>query len=87
MEGSQADVQKLEAAMGAEFDRLFLDTFIKHHQMGIEMAREETGKGSDAEIKKKAGEIIKVQIRKIGEMQTLKKQVAAKETAKGKTRS
>lgn len=77
MKMSQEDMQKLEAANGAEFDRTFLDIFIKHHQMAIDMAKEEVAKGKDAEIKKKAREMSSVQTKEIAEMRRLKAKVAA----------
>lgn len=84
MKMAQADMQKLEAASGAEFDRTFLDIFMKHHQMAIDMSREETARGKDAEVKKKAREIITKQTKEIGEMKRLKKQVGSTKAASGK---
>ena len=84
MKMAQSDMQKLEAASGTEFDRTFLDIFMKHHQMAIDMSKEETAKGKDAEIKKKAREIITKQTKEIGEMKRLKKQVGATKAASGK---
>lgn len=78
MKMAQEDMQKLEAASGAEFDRTFLDVFMKHHQMAIDMSKEETSKGKDAEVKKKAREIITKQTKEMAEMKRLKAQVAAK---------
>lgn len=83
MKMSEADMQKLEAASGAEFDRTFLDVFMKHHQMAIDMSKEETSKGKDAEVKKKAREIITKQTKEIGEMKRLKKQVGSTKSASG----
>ena len=78
---AQEDMRKLEAASGTEFDRTFLDVFMMHHQMAIDMSKEETSKGKDAEVKKKAREIISKQTKEMGEMRRLKNQVGAK-TAK-----
>lgn len=80
---AQEDMQKLEAATGAEFDRTFLDVFLKHHQMALDMSKEETSKGKDAEVKKKAREIIAVQTKEMGEMRRLKNQVGAKSARSG----
>jgi uncharacterized protein (DUF305 family) len=84
MKMAEEDMKKLEAASGAEFDRAFLDVFMKHHQMAIDMSKEETGKGKDAAVKKKAREIISVQTKEMGEMKRLKTQVAAKTARSGK---
>ena len=75
---AEEDMRKLEAASGAEFDRTFLDVFMKHHQMALDMSKEETSRGKDAEVKKKAREIISVQTKEMGEMKRLKTRVAAK---------
>lgn len=83
MKMSEADMEKLEAASGAEFDRTFLDVFMKHHQMAIDMSKAETSKGKDAEVKKKAREIIAKQTKEIGEMKRLKKQVGSTKSASG----
>lgn len=84
MKMSQEDMQKLEAASGTEFDRTFLDVFMKHHQMAIDMSKEETSKGKDAEAKKKAREISTVQTKELAEMKRLKAQVAAKNRKPGR---
>lgn len=75
MQMAQSDMQKLEAATGAEFDRTFLDVFTKHHQMALDMSKEETSKGKIAEVKKKAREIISVQTKELAEIRRLKAQV------------
>jgi uncharacterized protein (DUF305 family) len=77
MKTAEQDMKKLEAASGAEFDRVFLDVFMKHHRMALDMSKEETSKGRDTEAKKKAGEIISVQTKEIAEMKRLKTKVAS----------
>jgi uncharacterized protein (DUF305 family) len=50
---TQAEMQRLAAAKGAEFDRLFLQGMIKHHQGALTMVKvlfETPGAGQDAEI-------------------------------------
>lgn len=84
MKMSEEDMQKLEAASGAEFDRAFLDVFMKHHQMALDMSKEEIAKGKDAEAKKKASEIISKQTKELGEMKRLKKQVGTMKGMSGK---
>ena len=80
---SREDLQKLEAATGTEFDRVFLDVFTKHHRMAIDMSKEETGKGEEADVKKKAREIISVQTKELGEINRLKRQVSSRNTRAG----
>lgn len=84
MKMAQADMEKLEAATGAEFDRAFLDIFMKHHQMAIDMSKEETSKGKNAEVKKMARETITKQTKEIGEMKRLKKQVGSSKSMSGR---
>ncbi len=72
---SKMDMQKLEAASGAEFDRLFLTTFIKHHQMALDMSRYELKGGEQQEVKDMARETIAKQTKDIGEMREMLKQV------------
>ena len=80
----QDHMKQLESASGAAFDSKWLDMFTMHHQMAIDMSRSEVSKGSDAEVKRKAQEIIDKQTKDIAEMKRLKAQVSTK-TAKTKT--
>ena len=68
---SDADMQKLEQAKGAEFDKMWLDMMIKHHQGAVEMAKTELTKGSNADAKALAQKIIDAQQAEITEMQGL----------------
>lgn len=65
------DMGKLEQAKGAEFDKMWLDMMIKHHQGAIDMARTELAKGGDAGAKALAQRIIDAQQAEITEMQGL----------------
>jgi uncharacterized protein (DUF305 family) len=47
----QMDMRKLEAATGNEFDLLFLDMLIPHHQMAIDMSQEASKKAAHAQLK------------------------------------
>ncbi len=68
---SDADMQKLEQAKGAEFDKMWLDMMIKHHQGAVDMAKTELEKGSNADAKALAQKIIDAQQAEITEMQGL----------------
>lgn len=68
---SMEDMGKLGQAKGAEFDKMWLDMMIKHHEGAIEMAKTELQKGSNADAKKLAQEIIDAQQNEITEMQGL----------------
>lgn len=67
------EMTKLNGATGAEFDRMWLDMMIKHHQGAVEMAKTEQEKGSSADAKKLAQDIITAQQAEITEMQTMLK--------------
>ena len=68
---SDADLTKLEAAKGTEFDKMWLDMMIKHHQGAVDMAKTELSKGSNADAKALAQKIIDGQQAEITEMQGL----------------
>ncbi|VVJ16326.1 Uncharacterised protein [Amycolatopsis camponoti] len=68
---SEEDMKKLEAAKGAEFDKMWLDMMIKHHQGAVDMAETELSKGSNADAKALAQKIIDAQQAEITEMRGL----------------
>ncbi|GAA3245626.1 DUF305 domain-containing protein [Streptomyces labedae] len=63
MSGMMADddMKKLEAAKGAEFDRMFAEMMIEHHKGAIAMAEDEQKSGRNATAKKLAGEVVNTQ--------------------------
>lgn len=73
MEGgmSEADMAELEAASGAEFDRLFLEMMIEHHRGAISMAETEVAEGSHPDAVRLAEAIIEDQEAEIAEMEAL----------------
>lgn len=70
-----ADLEKLRAASGAAFDRLFLDTMIRHHQMAIEMSEEAATKAEHAELKSFARRVVDKQRAEVAEMNRIKASV------------
>ena len=64
--GMDTDLSKLRKA--DPFDRAFIDMMIPHHQAAIRMARVELAKGSSAEAKRLANQIIAAQTREIEAM-------------------
>jgi uncharacterized protein (DUF305 family) len=69
MSGEQ--MQQLSQATGAEFDRMFLQMMITHHQGAVTMAQKELSDGYNAEARRLAQQIIHTQQREITEMQQL----------------
>jgi uncharacterized protein (DUF305 family) len=72
---SAEDVKMLEQSKGAAFDKTWLDMMIKHHEGAVAMAKTELQKGSSADAKKLAQDIIDAQQKEITEMQGLLKAV------------
>ena len=68
---SDADMADLTAASGAEFDKLFLQLMIRHHQGALVMADTELAQGSSAEAVALAAAINAGQSAEIAEMQQL----------------
>jgi len=68
---SEEDMARLEQASGAEFDRLFLDGMIRHHEGAVKMAETELAGGEHAAAKELAQRIIDSQRAEIAEMRGL----------------
>ena len=68
---SDAEMRQLEASSGADFDRLFLEGVIRHHEGAVSMAKEEQAKGKFDDAKELAGSIITSQEAEIAEMKAL----------------
>ncbi|MFD0436054.1 DUF305 domain-containing protein [Streptomyces chartreusis] len=58
---SEEDMQKLQAAKGTEFDRMFAQMMIEHHEGAITMAEDEQKDGRNATAKKLAAAVVKAQ--------------------------
>jgi uncharacterized protein (DUF305 family) len=58
MQMQQMNMDKLQSATGNEFDVLFLDTFIPHHQMAINMSQDAVKQAQHAQLKTFARETI-----------------------------
>jgi uncharacterized protein (DUF305 family) len=73
MEGMLSDQQmkELEGASGAQFDRLFLQGMISHHEGAVTMAEEELKSGRFPAAKELAQRIIDSQRAEIAEMNAL----------------
>ncbi|WP_407563532.1 DUF305 domain-containing protein [Streptomyces sp. 184] len=68
---SEADLDRLRAARGAEFDELFLELMIAHHQGAVTMAEEVLGKGNNEYVEQLATGVIAQQVSEIGRMEKL----------------
>jgi uncharacterized protein (DUF305 family) len=61
----------LDGATGDEFDRMFLELMIEHHEGAIAMSQTELSEGTNEEAEELAQEIIDAQQAEIDHMQEL----------------
>ena len=66
-----ATMAKLESLNGAEFDKLWLESMISHHQGAIEMAKAEIANGDNVDAKTLANNIVTTQEAEIGQMKQM----------------
>ena len=67
----EATMARLESLKGAEFDTLWLQSMIGHHQGAIEMAKAEVANGENVDAKGMANDIITTQQAEIGQMKQM----------------
>ncbi|MDX3693751.1 DUF305 domain-containing protein [Streptomyces europaeiscabiei] len=65
---SSEDMNKLEKASGAEFDEMFLEMMVEHHEGAIEMAKTEKADGKYGAATKLADDVITAQTAEIEQM-------------------
>ena len=58
---SDKDMEMLASMTGMQFDMMFAQMMIKHHEGSMRMARDEQAKGANADAKALAGEMLKKQ--------------------------
>ena len=66
-----ATMTKLESLSGADFDKLWLELMIGHHQGAIEMAKAEIANGDNVDAKDLAKNIVTTQEAEIGQMKQM----------------
>jgi uncharacterized protein (DUF305 family) len=66
-----ATMAKLQSLNGAEFDKLWLESMIAHHQGAIEMAKAEIANGDNVDAKTLAKNIVPTQEAEIGQMKQM----------------
>jgi uncharacterized protein (DUF305 family) len=66
-----ATMTKLESLNGAEFDKLWLESMISHHQGAIDMANAEIANGDNVDAKTLAKNILATQGTEIGQMKQM----------------
>jgi uncharacterized protein (DUF305 family) len=65
---SDADMGKLEKASGADFDTMFLNMMVEHHEGAVDMARTEKADGKYDPATKLAADVITAQSAEIKQM-------------------
>lgn len=68
---SDADMDALAAATGPEFDRLFLEAMIAHHEGAISMAEDPLENGEDPELQALLDAIVTTQTAEIAQMKQM----------------
>lgn len=69
----EATMAKLQSLQGAEFDTLWLQSMISHHQGAIEMAKAEVANGQNDDVKRMAQTMIDTQQAEITQMNQMLK--------------
>ena len=67
----EMDMSGLEAASGAEFDRMWLEMMTEHHRGAVEMSETEIADGQNADAIALAEKIVEDQTAEIEEMETI----------------
>jgi uncharacterized protein (DUF305 family) len=65
------EMDELGTMTGADFDRMWMEMMIRHHEGAIEMAETVKADGSDPEVLALADAVIAAQQAEIAEMQAL----------------
>ncbi|MFF9120602.1 DUF305 domain-containing protein [Streptomyces massasporeus] len=68
---SETDMKKLRAAKGTEFDRMFAEMMIEHHEGAITMAKDEQKNGRNSTAKKLAADVVKTQSAEVEKLQKI----------------
>ena len=76
MKKGQQDIERLQAASGAEADRLFLAAMTQHHQQAVQMSRKAKPTLKDAKVRAFADKTITKQTQEIGEIKKLQAEKA-----------
>ena len=73
---SSQQMDDLKAAEGAEFDRMWVDMMIDHHEGAVTMSRTEVAEGANSQAKELAEAIIDAQTAEIAELKSLRTELS-----------
>ncbi|ALV33558.1 DUF305 domain-containing protein [Streptomyces sp. CdTB01] len=68
---SDADMEHLKGMKGTEFDKMFAEMMIDHHNGATTMAKDEQKNGKNADAVKTAGDIVKGQSAEVTQLQSI----------------
>ncbi|GGN84890.1 lipoprotein [Streptomyces albiflavescens] len=68
---SDKDMKELKSMKGTEFDKMFAQMMIQHHEGAITMAKDEQKKGKNADATKMAGGIVTSQSAEVKQLQSI----------------
>ena len=68
---TQEQLNALGAARGKDFDRMFLELMIKHHEGAVQMATEVLGAGTNVQVEEMANDVVATQSDEINRMRAL----------------
>jgi uncharacterized protein (DUF305 family) len=68
---TQDQLNALGAARGKDFDRMFLELMIKHHEGALKMATDVRGSGRNVQVEEMADDVIATQTDEINRMKAL----------------
>lgn len=68
---ADADMEHLKSMKGAEFDKMFAEMMIEHHNGAISMAKDEQKNGKNADAVKMAGDIVEGQSAEVKQLQSI----------------
>ncbi|SDP89898.1 DUF305 domain-containing protein [Lentzea jiangxiensis] len=68
---TQDQLNALGAARGKDFDRMFLELMIKHHEGAIKMATDVRGAGTNVQVEEMADDVVATQSDEINRMKAL----------------
>ena len=65
------DMDMLKSMSGMDFDMMFAQMMVKHHEGSIQMAQDEQAKGASAEAKAMAADMVKTQQAQVSELRKI----------------
>jgi uncharacterized protein (DUF305 family) len=78
---TEAQLKRLDASNGIDFDRAFLELMIQHHEGALQMVKDlfaSPGAGQEVDVNVFANDVVSVQTAEIGAMRQMLSQLASK---------